>query len=222
MTEVEEKTEFKFEELSDKAKEHAIQTYATPDYDWWEDTYVHYKTDPEIIGKGFVIEDITFSGFHRQGSGACWVGAVQVPEYLIAHWTEPERVFKAEIMRALIYNGDVEARIRIGTRGYYSNSGTMYIPDSWDAWIPEEEGDRSIVSPGKLFDGADVLTLYEAFGGSAAREDLEEEILQACKDLADKIYEDLESEYEGYFEEESFAAHCFANNYVFDENGKLI
>ena len=56
----------------------------------------------------------------------------------------------------------------------------------------------------------------------AAIDALEADILSACRELADTIYSDLESEHDGYFEEDAFADTAAVNEWEFDENGVLI
>ena len=68
-------TIYKFDELSEKAKEKAIEWYRSDgfNYEWWDAVY----EDAKEIGKimGITIERIFFSGFWSQGDGACFEGS---------------------------------------------------------------------------------------------------------------------------------------------------
>lgn len=66
---------YTFDELSDEAKEKAIDNVRGGDYldyEWWDGVYCDVKEIGEILG----IEnmEIMFSGFWNQGDGACFTG----------------------------------------------------------------------------------------------------------------------------------------------------
>ena len=53
MTDVEEKTEFKFEELSERAKQKAREEYTSgeyPGYDWWDGVYEDAVRMGQMLG----------------------------------------------------------------------------------------------------------------------------------------------------------------------------
>ena len=72
---------YEFEELSDRAKERAIEEFRVhnlEDWGWHE----HIKDDAKAIGAlmGIEIENIYFSGFGSQGDGACFTGTYAYQE----------------------------------------------------------------------------------------------------------------------------------------------
>lgn len=83
-----EPAEFKFDQLSDRAKERARDNYREgyPDHDWWDSVYDDAVTIAEMMGieifdkpvgtkAGIHTEpEIYFSGFHSQGDGASFSG----------------------------------------------------------------------------------------------------------------------------------------------------
>lgn len=82
MPETREITVYKFDELSDKAKEKAREWYRDGqlDYDWWEFVYEQADTAAKHLGididrKGKHTPAIYFSGFWSQGDGACFEGS---------------------------------------------------------------------------------------------------------------------------------------------------
>lgn len=216
----EEQTEFKFMELDDDAKQHALQKYALPE-EWWDSTYEYFMDEESDERKqGFIIEEISFSGFYSQGDGACWKGYVQLPEFIKHFYTGDSDAVVREAMLALIYDGYMEPRLKIIARGFYSHSGTMSIYDGPTLYATAEDGDIIPQIHAGIFAGAQVKQLYDLAVNQL--DTLETRVLGAARKLADRIYRDLEAEYNGYYEEDSFAEHADANDWKFDEDGDLI
>lgn len=222
MTEVlEEQTEFTFAELSQRAKDHAVSTHGQPEYIWWEGTYEFFM-DPESDERkqGFNIEKINFSGFSSQGDGACWQGKVRLPEFIKHFYVEPEQQGIREAMLALIFNGDMEPTVRIGSNGnHYCHSYTMTLHD--DPVLYNSMGDDEYISKyDGVFNGAHVpqlMVLVEPEIGA-----LGETVLTEARAIADKIYKALEEEYDYLSSEEAFAKTADANDWKFDEAGNLL
>lgn len=214
MPEVKEYTVYKFEELSDDAKERAR--------DWWrttenQDFNVDYlyedfqrmagilgitiDTHPvKLMGGGTRYEPVIYwSGFSSQGDGACFEGSY-------AYKPGALKALKAEIGGES--KGDKEL-IRIATelqkiqrryfykinasmqhRGYYYHSGCMAVNvENW-------QGDYATVA-----------------------DDDSDDIVQLMRDFADWIYRQLESEYYWRMEDENVDESIIANEYTFDEEG---
>jgi hypothetical protein len=205
-------------ELSDAAKEHALQKYAAPDHNWWDCTYDNYKTDQDLIGQGFVINKINFSGFYSQGDGACWQGKVHIPEYVTHFYTADDEQVLREALLALVYNGDMWGEVVIKADGRYSHEYTMESvePDLYTATSDERIADNY----SGLFAGAQVDTLLALVEPHLTA--LSDHVLEEARNIARRIYKDLESEYDGFFEEESFADTADANEWKFDEDGDMI
>jgi len=66
---------YKFDELSESAKQKAIDDYRQDgiDYDWYDAVYEDARQIGEILG--IKIDNIYFSGFSNQGDGACFEGS---------------------------------------------------------------------------------------------------------------------------------------------------
>ncbi len=133
-TETTTKTLYKFDELSDKSKEKAIEKLRTSDYyldhDWWEFVY----EESIIIGNlfGLCIDRIFFSGFSFQGDGACFEGryayrkgALKDVQTYAPQDKELHRIVKGlqEAQRKSFYQ--LEARVKHS--GFYSHSGCTHI-----------------------------------------------------------------------------------------------
>ncbi|MFA7254446.1 MAG: hypothetical protein WC107_07930 [Patescibacteria group bacterium] len=65
---------YKFDELSESAKQKAIEDYRQDGfyYEWWDAVYEDARQIGEILG--IEIDNIYFSGFSSQGDGACFEG----------------------------------------------------------------------------------------------------------------------------------------------------
>ncbi len=63
---------YEFDELSEPAKDRAVQHYhnINTDYEWWDSVYEDWKT--KLTEQGFTNAKIYFSGFWSQGDGACF------------------------------------------------------------------------------------------------------------------------------------------------------
>ena len=71
------KTVYQFNELSDEAKDKAIENYrqAGFDYEWWN--YIFEDAKRMGVLMGITVDNIYFSGFSSQGDGACFEGSYE-------------------------------------------------------------------------------------------------------------------------------------------------
>ena len=198
------KTVFEFEELSDSAKETARDWFreGALDYDWWEYIYEDAATIAEMMGielatkpvklmGGGTRQDpcIYFSGFARQGDGACFEGyysyAKGSAKAVKSHAPQDEelhRIVKGlqECQRRAFYT--LTASIR--QTGHYSHSRSMTVN------AESERGD------------CDEATLYELL-----------------VDFADWIYKRLDAEHDYRMSDEAVDEDIQANEYEFEEDG---
>ena len=183
-----------------------------PEGSWWDFTYYQSKEDGEPLGFG--IREINFSGFYSQGDGACWTGYVDVVRWLELNKADDPN---AHILVALIEEEWVDDRLEITRNSYqYEHSNTMNHGGLRDA---APDGDE-VFSSG-IFAGANVLNLFQAMGAGFI-DSVCVEILQAARDYADEIYKRLRDEYEHLCSEEVIAETCDANEYLFDEDGRMV
>lgn len=124
---------------------------------------------------------------------------------------------QAHILSALMENYWVNAWLGIDPNtSRYAHSNTMQRSDV----EVHCEGSDDTLSVG-MFAGANVRMLMESLPDSYV-DDLADEALQSARDYADDIYKKLRNEYEYMCSEEYIAELCDANEYLFDENGKLV
>lgn len=217
MTEVEEKTEFNFSELSDTAKAKAREAHTGEgylDYDWWDCTFEDAVRMAAILGieisttwhknrhgKDYQTTDIMFSGFCSQGDGASFEGSYSLApnaSALIREETNDavlhelaDRLAMLQVTRKLQGFGPFTATIK--TSGNYSHSGTMDVTVSYDE---DEDGEAS----------------YD--------DDLEKSVTRALRDFADWIYKQLDAQHDWLHSDECVDEALAENK--FDEDGDEI
>lgn len=198
-------TLYKFDELSDTAKEKAREWFRRdyPDYDWWESVYEQADTAAKHLGididrKGNHTPAIYFSGFWSQGDGACFEGSYRYKK----GWRKAilAEFGNSDTQRELLDIGQQlhEAQARqfyklvatVTHRGHYDHSGCTSIDVSHD-----EDPYRDIG-------------------------DCEDAVIQALREFMDWIYKTLEDEYDWLTSDEQVDDSIIANEYTFLENGK--
>lgn len=204
---------FKYEELSDSAKQKAREWYTRdyPDHDWWDSCYEVFTEVCEIIGVELETKPVRlmgggtrrepmifFSGFWSPGDGACFAGQYRQGGLVMDNIKKifPQDTELHKIAQALEevqdrYNQQVV--VDITTSGRYSHSGTMSF-EVHD--VEDSEGETVEVSP----DDCDTLK-------------------DNLRWLADWLYRMLEKEYEWLTSDEVVGENIIANGYEFDEYG---
>lgn len=218
--EVEEKTEFKFSELSDDAKEKARNTYRYRDgypYDeWWDAVYEDAVRMGSLIGieigstkqrtaKGRCYEstDIWFSGFCSQGDGASFTGQYEFKADAVKQVTEETNdkeliriateLTLLQVTRRVLGLQPFSATVEAS--GRYSHSGGM------SAAVSADDDD------GQAEDGSGV-------------QDIEDEVTQLMRGFADWIYKNLEQEND-YLMSDEVVDEALAED-LFDADGCMI
>ena len=203
----------KYSELSDKAKRKALDWWSSEGYWDYEFTLEDAKANaPE----GFRIEDIMFSGFWSQGDGCAWRGSCNMAEWLDARTpTDPHLQHTFFVVRELMRDGWLEYHVSID---YQSRGGwLMCDTDFGGIYTPDED---SVIKTGVL-KGASVEAFIED-GAEALADELIEVIIADAQDYADKIYDDLESDYNHHTSEENLIEMADLNNWEFTEDGELV
>jgi hypothetical protein len=218
-SEVEEKTEFKFSELSERAKESARDGYRYsgnyPCDDWWEFIYddavriaallgitINTTAHKTTKGRSYEKPDIWFSGFGNQGDGASFAGQYEFRADAleqITQETKDETLIRIAhdltmigLTRRLQSLGGFS--ISITTSGRYSHSHTMDISLNMDDDSTED------IEPDLV--------------------GLEVDLLQLMRDFADWIYDQLEKENEYLMSDE--VVDQALNDDLFDVDGCMI
>lgn len=190
-------TLYRFNELSDEAKQRAIDQYRAGDpldYDWWDSVYDDFLAIADRIGldidkRGRSGHSIYFSGFWSQGDGASFEGDWSYRKGMLAAIksyapcdTELHRIVAdmQELQRRHFYK--LEARITASTR-YHSMIATSSVD------------------------------------GREASYDTDYEVKDVMEALAGWLYRQLEREYEYLMSDECIGETLDINEYEFLEDG---
>jgi hypothetical protein len=210
MPHIKETTVFKFDELSDRAKERARDKYreSALDYEWWEFVYDDAATCLGILGIDVMQASarlmdgttrakpaIYFSGFSSQGDGACfdcrYDYAKGAPKAIKAHAPQD-----AELLRIANELQDVQRR------NFYRLTATS-----------KHSGRYS----------SETSTTIEVYlGDDDAPKETYETAAELLRDAMRWVYRQLEQEYDYQMSAEQIDESLRANDYDFDEDGSLV
>jgi hypothetical protein len=221
-------TVYDYDELSDKAKEKALEWFArSSDDDYWSECIIDSAKE-EGKQYGFDIDDIRWSGFCSQGDGASWTGYVKLSKFLDACIGPEHPLFaSAQIYGYLVADGWVDPLVEVSRYGYhYSHSGTMRIGEIEDGSLLYEvyrdEDEPAVLQKDGPLKGASVHELAKGIDAEAFANELLEEIKDRATQYADEIYKQLEEEYEWQTSEEHFKECIYINGWRFDEHGEIV
>ena len=193
------KTIYTFDELSDEAKERAINDWNAEglEYDWWEFVY----SDAKEIGRllGVTDMDINFSGFWSQGDGACFTGRY-------AYRKGSVREIKDYAPMDLELHRIAEALFKAQARYFFGLTAT--ITQGTHRYSHEHS--------------VSIAVENERENNYRAAEDVEESIAEPLRDLMRWIYRTLEKEYEYQTSDEVVTDTILANDYEFTAAGKMV
>ena len=203
-----EKTLYKYEELSDRAKQKARECYLEGglDYSWWEYAYEDFARVAEILGitlsqrsvplmngKCRYEPEIYFSGFYHQGSGSSFCGTYGYAKGAVAKIKKyaPQDEELHRIAQGL---QDVQ-------RSHFYRL-TADITSARDHYIRVEVGDSE--NP------------YRDIG------EAEDGVRELMNDFNDWMFKCLQDEYEYLTSDEAVEESIVANEYEFDEYGNWV
>lgn len=184
-----------FNELSDAAKEKALEWARDIDlntgYDWWDSVF----DDAKEVGKlmGITVDNIFFSGFASQGDGACFEGSYQYNKgglkEVMSYAPQDEELHRIavafqETQKPAFYG--LSARVK--HRGHYYHK---YETD---------------------------IDVFDATGDYASKE-FTEAVTDLLRDFMEWIYRQLEKEYDYQTSDEALIETIEANEYEFFQDG---
>ena len=203
---------YHFDELSDEAKQIAIESARYMDveyFDWWDSSYESFADAADLFGldvrqtRKSLMDGIFsygpaiyFSGFSSQGDGACFEGYYAYKKGALkaikqAFPADSELIRIVRDLQSLQQRNFYQLTATTKHRGSYNHSGCMDI----------------------TVDRAD---------GKAFSDDDEESLKQLMRDFADWIYSRLEDEYDYLTSDEAVAESLRANEVEFTEDGETI
>lgn len=201
----------KFEELSDSAKERALDEsrYVEVEFtDWYDSVYDDFIECAECLG--FTVEGrfIQFSGFWSQGDGASFAGdfastgraGALIRRHAAKDKTLHTLADELDLLHfemQLVHNAAIYARICC--MGRYTHSGNMSV---------EHCG---------LIAGREELDISDELYN-----DLGDRIVDVARRLADWLYDQLEAEHDYLTSDETIQGYFEANEQRFDESGVML
>lgn len=211
MTETEEKTEFKFGELSERAKQKAREEYTSGDYlvdEWWDGVYedavrmgqmlgieIGATTHVSTKGRNYTTTNIWFSGFGSQGDGACFDGTYRYAPDAAKHIDQ--ETTDEELLRIAKELTLMHVTQRLLGLEYFT------------AAIHAERNNS-------------IRTEIRDWGVDEVGEPDEKTFTQLMQDFADWIYARLKDENDYLYSDEYVDERLSENDCVFDEDGTII
>jgi hypothetical protein len=192
-----EKTVYKFDELSDKAKE-AARDWFRRDYphpDWWDHIYEDAEAVGKILGVTFDHKNayhqpsIWFNGFYDQGSGSAFDGTYSYAKGC----TRNIRVYAPQDKELHRIADDL---LEAQRKAFYKLSASCKSRRC--NWLD--------------------VTVYDDFSYASTAPHYEE-VAQALRDFNHWIFKQLQTEYEYLMSDEQVDESILANDYEFDEDG---
>jgi hypothetical protein len=202
-------TVYKFDELSEAAKQKAIESYRVdyPDYEWWDSVYEMVEDVGKILGIEFTQKPVKlmngdtrydpaiyFSGFYHQGSGSSFDGVYRYSKGCQA-------AIKKEFPTDQKLHAIAADLVAVQKKEAYRLEAA--IKSNGDNWISVEvdlDGD----------------TWADLKDGS------EDGIKEALRDFNTWIYKSLEAEYEYLTSDQYIKETIQINENDFTEDGSLV
>lgn len=204
----------KYNELDDRAKQRARDWFreAQCDHGWWEYVYSDAVTCSQRLGiyigtRGSAKEtDIWFSGFYTQGSGCCYNGYLRfnqmadAVEKMKEHAPQDEELLRLAQLAESIYGRHTAIKV----------------------------SQRLLGTDEELNDGLNIIgndrhwsTKIDTDYLKDAEQPLEDDLNTFVSGFADWIYKQLEAEYKHLTSDETCEEGIRANDYDFDEEGRV-
>jgi len=191
---------YTFDELSDDAKQRAIESWRASEYEgnnhWYENTINDFTLLLESIGFGDA--EIAFRGFWSQGDGACFTGSYSYKSVTqaVKDWSFwPEFVEFAKALQA------------ISKRYFYGIEFQLY------KFSHHYQHENTVSIDGLELSNGDDIKDYSS---------LQDEILELCRSFMQDIYYRLEKEWEYTISDEVIIETIKCNEYEFDNKGNML
>jgi len=212
-------TVYKYDELSDRAKENMKSKYIAGSIDL---DYVIDNAKEDGDKFGFMIDEVLYSGFSSQGDGASWTGTIQLQRFLEHHLKEDHPDYgRYTVLLTLLEDGWAEHQVSVSRKSFmYNHSNTMQIDQQYMGYVATTED--AVIRAACPLQGANVQELYEGILIDGLLDDLYEWALKEAKNYADEIYDRLESAYDDEMSDQHVSLMADANEWEFDESGRLI
>ena len=212
-------TAYQFNELSDKAKDKVREMF----YQEIDLSDVQDAFREEMQALGIYVEDIQYSIARGQGDGASWTGNVNIIPFLERLAPDNPMFTKGSMLVELIRDRWVSHVVSVSRNAFfYNHSGTMRIDNIEHFKDQDHDTHPAVRIRIGILQGASVHELFESIGGEDFLEEVGTAILKEAQAHANDLYKRLLADYEWYIGDEHIAECAEINEWLFDENGKLV
>jgi hypothetical protein len=210
-------TVYTFDELSDKAKEHALLKHIEwIDNDWDVGIIDNFKEQGS--DRGFNIDDVRYTLAYSQGDGAAWYGGIDAKLFLDYHLKDDDPDYARYIvLRELLREDWLKLHPQASYGGFKYHLMQVSINCEYSTL---NFNDGEVMESGVL-QGANIYELGEGINDNELIDKLEEWMQAEAKSYAEDIFDALRDEYEYQTSAENFKELCDANEWRFDEQGSL-
>lgn len=208
-------TLYSFDELSDKAKQKAIENLydLNVDYEWWENTYDDFHSMAKYFGIDVDLKKTWFTGFYQQGQGSAYTADVDVIKLVACvkgHlWKE---YAPKDTLSFYDVTPNIERVCKLISKDFID--GSCYVEATNRETSIKVSFDYDIYNTNERWDQEPANVLN-------AINDLEILVSDVCKTLNDWFFKNLQTEYDYLTSEEAIIESIQANDYTFTEDGKL-
>lgn len=199
------KTIYTFDELSDEAKEKAINSFREDpiDFEFEADAVIEYWKD-RLQEIGFEDAEIAYSGFYHQGEGASFTSDINVPKVISSmiycNEINPERALLYDKLLKLDEIKAIELIFMVyHTSHHYSHEMTVAVDSDSEFYLNE--------CPMAY------VYFYDKF------EELRDDIQEYMRSICQSIFFDLRNSYEYIQSEEHISENIRINEYEFYADG---
>ena len=220
-------TVYKYEELSQRAKDHALMKHA----EWLDDEWAMQIIDEakwEGAERGFDIDDVRYTICYSQGDGAAWQGRVKLLPFLEHHLkTDDPDHARYLVLQELIREEWIDTPVsEVSYKGFRYNTMSVDVMLDGGIYFEMDTYPELPKEPAVLVEGVLAGAIVAELGKSINIPDLENRLADwlktAVDDYAHDIFVKLRDEYEYQTSEECFAELCEANDWRFEENGEMV
>ena len=208
---------YKFNELDDRAKD-KVREWFSPDIDL---SYVVDDFKEKGAELGFRLDDVQYRVSYSQGDGASWTGQVNIAAFAARVPDSDPNYAAYMVLMEMMREGWVDDHGTITRSSYfYNHSGTMGL-ESVGVRSTGFYDEQSAIHEG-ILQGASVLELFENVVTEDFIDTVQSDILKAAQSFADDLYKALVEAYEWEISDEHIAECAEINEWLFDENGKIV
>lgn len=223
INENEEKTKFLFSELSKDAQSNALDELRdiNVQYDGWHDGVIdQFKEDMEMLGLSDV--EVSYSGFYSQGDGASFTADVSDPGVFMKEALILESDEWLDLGDNVKPKDDLDA-LRSDLLDIGFDTREKLTPENFIISIKRKSSryfhENTIEGDVDIEDIPE--SIEDEFPQYRYTEKLTEHVTNWARRRSEKLYRDLEKEYDYLTSDEELKDSIENNDYLFTEDGKL-